>query len=188
VGVRTEFPRRVREIEHTWITLAGGTRLAARIWLPEDAEDDPVPAILRPEDAALREFEEPEHSAPLRVESVAAGPGGRSLRRDLATGMVEQVFDWDLGGTQRLVDIDLETSDTSHTVYSIREGDPLSASVRFHASSGMARGDWSMRSDVTSAMTADAEAFHVTTLREVYERAGRIFARSWAHRFPRDHV
>ena len=142
----------------------------------------------RPEDANLRAFGEPEHAAPLRVESVAAGPGGRSLRRDLATGEVEQVFDWDLGGSQRLVDIDLETSDASHTVYSIREGDPLSAAVRFHAGSGMARGDWSMRSEVTSAMTADPEAFHVTTLLEVYERAARIFTRSWSHRFPRDHV
>jgi predicted acyl esterase len=142
----------------------------------------------RPEDADLPEFQEPEHSAPLRVEAVAAGPGGRSLRRDLATGLVEQVFDWDLGGSQRLVDIDLETADASHTVYAIREGDPLSASVRFHATSGMARGDWSMRSEVTSAMTSDAEAFHVTTLLEVYEGAARIFARSWAHRFPRDLV
>jgi hypothetical protein len=142
----------------------------------------------RPEDVDLPEFQEPEHSAPLSVESVAAGPGGRSLRRDLATGLVEQVFDWDLGGSQRLVDIDLETSDASHTVYEIREGDPLSASVRFHATSGMARGDWSMRSEVTSAMTSDAGAFHVTTLLEVYEGAARICARSWAHRFPRDHV
>jgi uncharacterized protein len=142
----------------------------------------------RPEDADLPDFAEPEHSAPLRVEAVAAGPGGRSLRRDLATGLVEQVFDWDLGGTVRLVDADLETSDSSRTVYSIREGDPLSAAVRFHATSGMARGDWSMRSEVTSAMTADAAAFHVTTLLEVYEGAARIFARTWAHRFPRDHV
>ncbi|MGH3061704.1 MAG: CocE/NonD family hydrolase, partial [Gaiellaceae bacterium] len=153
---------------------------AGRLELPERAP--------RPEDSGLREFEEPEHSAPLRVEAVAAGPGGRSLRRDLATGLVEQVFDWDLGGSQRLVDIDLETSDASHTVYSIREGDPLSASVRFHATSGMGRGDWRMRSEVTSAMTADAEAFHVTTLLEVYEGAARIFARTWTHRFPRDHV
>ncbi len=153
---------------------------AGRLELPERAP--------RPEDSGLREFEEPEHSAPLRVEAVAAGPGGRSLRRDLATGLVEQVFDWDLGGSQRLVDIDLETSDPSHTVYSIREGDPLSASVRFHATSGMGRGDWRMRSEVTSAMTADAEAFHVTTLLEVYEGAARIFARTWTHRFPRDHV
>lgn len=40
-----EFPRRVME-EETWITLADGTRLAARIWRPVDAEWHPVPAIL----------------------------------------------------------------------------------------------------------------------------------------------
>ena len=33
-------------IDHAWIPMSDGTRLAARIWLPEDAEDDPVPAIL----------------------------------------------------------------------------------------------------------------------------------------------
>lgn len=43
---RTDFPHPVREIENTWIPLADGTRLAARIWLPEDAEAAPVPAIL----------------------------------------------------------------------------------------------------------------------------------------------
>ena len=41
-----ELPRPVREIEHTWIELSGGSRLGARIWLPRDAEADPVPAIL----------------------------------------------------------------------------------------------------------------------------------------------
>ena len=40
------FPRKVREIENAWIEMPDGTRLAARIWLPEDAEADPVPAIL----------------------------------------------------------------------------------------------------------------------------------------------
>ena len=44
--VITEFPRPVREIEHIWIPLSDGTRLAARIWLPEDAEQNPVPGIL----------------------------------------------------------------------------------------------------------------------------------------------
>ena len=42
----SDFPRRVREIENLFIPLADGTRLAARIFLPEDAEADPVPAIL----------------------------------------------------------------------------------------------------------------------------------------------
>jgi hypothetical protein len=142
----------------------------------------------RPEDAQLPEFGPAETAPKMAVEAVAGSPQGRSLRRNHATGLVEQVFDWDLGGSQRFVDIDLETSDTSHTVYSIREGDPLSAEVRFHATSGMGRGDWSMRSEVTSRMTSDLEVFHVTTLLEVFERNTRIFERTWTHRFPRDHV
>jgi hypothetical protein len=36
----------IREIENTWITLNDGTRLAARLWLPANAEHVPVPAIL----------------------------------------------------------------------------------------------------------------------------------------------
>lgn len=32
-------------IENEWIILADGTRLAARIWMPEGAEADPVPAV-----------------------------------------------------------------------------------------------------------------------------------------------
>ncbi|WP_051482999.1 CocE/NonD family hydrolase [Thioalkalivibrio sp. HK1] len=46
IRIKTDFPRKVREIENTWIPMPDGTRLAARIWLPQDAKDDPVPAIL----------------------------------------------------------------------------------------------------------------------------------------------
>lgn len=46
MSVVTDFPRRVREIENLFIPLADGTRLAARIFLPEDAGQHPVPAIL----------------------------------------------------------------------------------------------------------------------------------------------
>ncbi|MFP4279352.1 MAG: CocE/NonD family hydrolase [Halochromatium sp.] len=42
----TEFPNPVVDLEHVWIKMADGTRLSARIWLPEDAEQNPVPAIL----------------------------------------------------------------------------------------------------------------------------------------------
>ena len=42
----TSFPRPVREVGHVLIPLQDGTNLAARIWLPRDAERDPVPAIL----------------------------------------------------------------------------------------------------------------------------------------------
>ena len=41
-----DFPCKIRELEHAWIPLSDGTRLAARTWLPEDAGETPVPAIL----------------------------------------------------------------------------------------------------------------------------------------------
>ena len=44
--VVTDLPRTVRRIDHVWIPMSDGARLGARIWLPEDAEADPVPAIL----------------------------------------------------------------------------------------------------------------------------------------------
>jgi len=44
--IKTHFPRPIREIENVFIPLKDGTRLAARLWLPEDAEASPVPAIL----------------------------------------------------------------------------------------------------------------------------------------------
>jgi uncharacterized protein len=45
VPVRTEFPCAVRVIRHEWIPMPDGCRLAARIWIPEHAEQVPVPAI-----------------------------------------------------------------------------------------------------------------------------------------------
>ena len=46
IKVVHEFPRDVQEIENTFIPLADGIQLAARIWMPEDALENPVPAIL----------------------------------------------------------------------------------------------------------------------------------------------
>ena len=41
-----DYPHKVREVENLWITLQDGCRLAARLWLPSDADENPVPAIL----------------------------------------------------------------------------------------------------------------------------------------------
>ncbi len=44
--VVTEFPRPIRCVENLWIPMKDGVRLAARMWLPVDAEADPVPAVI----------------------------------------------------------------------------------------------------------------------------------------------
>jgi len=40
------FPHGIREIEHVWIPMPDGCRLSARLWLPADADQKPVPAVL----------------------------------------------------------------------------------------------------------------------------------------------
>jgi putative CocE/NonD family hydrolase len=74
------FPRGVREIENSWIPLSDGCRLAARIWLPEDAEASPVPAILEYIPYRKRDFtrarDEPMHY-------YFAGHGYAAVRVDL---------------------------------------------------------------------------------------------------------
>ncbi|MCP4335497.1 MAG: CocE/NonD family hydrolase, partial [Gammaproteobacteria bacterium] len=44
--VVTEYPHRTSVRDPVFITLSDGVRVAARIWLPEDADANPVPAIL----------------------------------------------------------------------------------------------------------------------------------------------
>jgi uncharacterized protein len=40
-----DFPHAVRVLENVWVPLPDGTRLAAKIWLPDDAETQPAPAV-----------------------------------------------------------------------------------------------------------------------------------------------
>ena len=42
----TNFPRKTKVIEGEFIPLSDGVKLASKIWLPEDAHRDPVPAII----------------------------------------------------------------------------------------------------------------------------------------------
>jgi putative CocE/NonD family hydrolase len=74
------FPREVREIENVWIPLSDGCRVAARIWLPQDAEMAPVPAILEYLPYRKRDFmrarDEPMHH-------YMAGHGYANVRVDI---------------------------------------------------------------------------------------------------------
>ena len=44
--IETDFPRKVVEHADMGIVMSDGTRLSARVWMPDDAVDDPVPMIL----------------------------------------------------------------------------------------------------------------------------------------------
>ena len=46
IATKKNFPRKVKEVENFWIPLSDGVKLAARMWIPVDAEKKPVPAVL----------------------------------------------------------------------------------------------------------------------------------------------
>ena len=85
-----KFPYGVRTIEHCWIPLADGCRLAARLWLPSDAGAGPVPAILEyipyGKREGTRERDEPMHG-------YFAGHGYAAIRVDVrGTGDSEGIL------------------------------------------------------------------------------------------------
>jgi uncharacterized protein len=75
-----DLPHPFRTVGHSWIPMTDGCRLAARIWLPEAADADPVPAVLeyipyRKNDATrLRD---------VPIHAYFAGHGYASVRVDL---------------------------------------------------------------------------------------------------------
>ncbi len=46
MNIRRDFPHSVTIFENIWIPMDDGAQLAARLWLPEGAEEEPVPAIV----------------------------------------------------------------------------------------------------------------------------------------------
>src|SRR3546814_11204260 len=84
--------RQVTEIENTFITLSDGCRLAARIWLPQDAEQHPVPAVLEyipyrkrdstaPRDESMHPLAAARGYACVRVENRGHGQADGTLGR-----------------------------------------------------------------------------------------------------------
>ncbi len=76
----SEFPRSVRVVENVWIPMRDGARLAGRLWLPEDADDAPVPAILEYIPYRKRDFTRRRDST---MHPYVAGHGYACLRVDL---------------------------------------------------------------------------------------------------------
>jgi putative CocE/NonD family hydrolase len=85
------LPHSVQVIEGTWIPLADGTRLAARLWVPEGAEVAPVPALLEYLPYRRRDFM---RARDTQIHGYFAGHGYACLRVDIrGTGDSEGYFD-----------------------------------------------------------------------------------------------
>jgi uncharacterized protein len=139
------------------------------------------------------EHDEPEHfGSPERPPSppviVLGSPSDdqHHVRRDRATGLVEIVNDLAYFEPVRFVDSGLEYVGRGRDVYRIVEGDPLSAATQSERSIAIGRGDWRIRVETMSTMSATATDYHLTNTLEAYEGGTRVFAKTWHAVIPRD--
>ena len=78
--IRRDLPHEVQRVEHVGVRMRDGVHLSARLWLPEGAEEDPVPAVLE-----LIPYRKRDHSRPrdAQMHSWFAGNGIAAVRVDI---------------------------------------------------------------------------------------------------------
>jgi hypothetical protein len=138
----------------------------------------------RPEDADLSPFPEPERCPTRPHEKVRTPRRTRTIEEDVAARRLS-IHDLSDNGRNRLTDTGLEVYSRLEDDFTIVEDDPLSASASSTGEMGLKRGDWEVRAETHSHMTADAEHFYVTNVLDAYEGHVRVFNKTWHVKIPR---
>lgn len=144
----------------------------------------------RPGDEALRPFEVPEAAPGITHKKLRQLAMRRRLETDLTTNEVVYTLHSDAGefggaSLARLEEIDLDLGYTLLKRYRIIENDPLSAQAEFDQTTLLRRGDWSVRIECRTRLSATAQAFQFTGDLVVYEGDETIARRDWAIAIPR---
>jgi uncharacterized protein len=117
----------------------------------------------------------------------ANGLSSRTATHDRETGRRTIVLDR-IRGRRRVRDDGLEVDGSQQDVFTIVEGDPLSAAVECERMLRMTRDGWSAYVETRSTMSADAEVFRLTNRVEAFENGERIYSRERSLDVPRELV
>ena len=82
----------------------------------------------------------------------------------------------------------LEIDSTAHHSYWIRPDDPLSAKTEGAWTFAYRRGDWSVRTETMTRMTASTSSFRLEGLLQAYEGDELLFEKVWDEEILRDHM
>jgi len=141
----------------------------------------------RPEDSDLPPFLPAESAQSPRAYRMRRLSSQRTKHVDMGTGKTELRLVEDYGRV-RLPNHHLEHEHIKKEIYTLFEGDPLSACVEIEHATEFKRGSWQIRIETESKMTADATHFYVSNLLDACEGNTRVFTKSWTFKIPRDLV
>jgi hypothetical protein len=135
-------------------------------------------------DDKLPDFGPAVQTEPIQYKRNRPGRRARTITNDI--GEKKQVIhDIADNGHLHLLELDLELYGKSIERFTIFENEPLSANVESEQELGLRRGDWDIRIETYSAMSADAEQFFVINKLDAYEGKTRVFNKTWSTTIPR---
>ena len=138
-------------------------------------------------DSQLTPFAPAEISPPLALQYVRTPQRGNTVIYDMAENWTTMRLVND-DGRLCFLDNGLEKEYRSVETFKVRAGDPLSTSQHIESMLELQRGDWRVRLETDSLMTADATHFHLSNRLDAYEGDVRVFTKSWITAVARDHV
>jgi putative CocE/NonD family hydrolase len=141
----------------------------------------------RAEDQALEPFSPPRSAPPQIQTMLRPAKSLRRIERDIGGGEVVFTRHED-SGTYRIDRIGLVIDQIKTGTYRIRPDDPLSARIDIHWTQKLSRGDWSVRTETRTTMTATKTEFLLVAALDAYEGETRVYSRNWDRRVPRDLV
>jgi hypothetical protein len=170
-------------------------RVTLSVFPGESALELPVrPAA--PEDGTLRPFAEPEQAPGLPHTPLRPARFRRTVERDLLGGaptttqtIVADGGEFEGAALTHVDDIELEVGTMVLRRYRITEGDPLSAHAEVRHRTAFRRtgeqGDWRVRVETETELTADRKSFRIRAQLRGYEDGEQVFHRVWDRRVPR---
>jgi hypothetical protein len=140
-------------------------------------------------DADLRPFEPPVSAPGARQKSLRRLAFRRSIEIDLTTNEMTYTLHSDGGdggaSLARIEEINLDLGVTLMKRYRIIEDDSLSAQTELAQTTTLRRGDWAIRVDCRTRLTATAEAFQFSADLEAFENEAPFAERRWTIAIPR---
>jgi hypothetical protein len=156
------------------------------VFAHESALELPVrPA--QPADTGLPDFPPPEVAPGVAVTRLRPGRREREVHEDVTSGRTTMTIHRERG-SYRVEDIDVLVSGAAEERFSIIEGDPLSARAELLWHYRIQRGDWDIRTETRTVLTASKEMFHLHATLDAFEGDSRAFVRNWSIDIPRNGV
>jgi putative CocE/NonD family hydrolase len=141
----------------------------------------------RAKDKQLAAFGEAMLPPSLAVTCYRPAAGNRHIERDLSDNTVKHVVEEDWGD-EMIDDINLRTDYKQKETYTIRDDDPLSASINIDTNITISRGHWKTRTEMHSVMRADEKNYLLQAKLSAYENDKLLLSRQWDKKIPRQNV